>query len=310
MFEAIRMLRLFLFWFFISEESEVSLYMRRISERNVFPNFDLREEYEKIKDTLRSTSIHEKTVFDCMNVVDRRITGNRSVCDLLSYHYFELGAAFCGTFTSFDEMYNNFHLDEVIISEENILEFLQFAINCVIRVKALVQVNNHYKEQPNYLKGIISYMESLSSKLGTEITQDNETDEYFLQYKEDLAVVVSTQHPDLRESLNEYLRIDNRNNLKRKREILSTLFRRLESIESKLKGTEFNSLISDTKGFMNATRHVENDKSAFAKEFASLNDTEKENWCDESYSLFVSCMAVLPYIEFKPNITKIKQQTK
>jgi len=275
--------------------------MRRISERNIFPSFDLYKEYEKIEELF---SLNES-----INIPTIRGKQWFSIQFVVSEYF--LAWKLRGTFTSINEMrdelgINTFSMQKGRLTEETVLHFLQFAINCVNRARNIVQENNHWKFQNGYVDAIVKNINELASKLGTDIVFDRDINEYYLQYKEDTVAAIAKQNPDISESLYEYLRIDNRSNLKRKREILSTLFRYLESIEGELKGTEFKTLVSDTKAMMNAARHNENDKTAFAKEFANRNDEEKENWCDKSYSLFIACMATLPYIDEKVAIAAIR----
>lgn len=220
--------------------------MRRISERNTFPNFDLRKEYLKIEKLLSiDTPISYPYGYGVRSC---------SIQDAIAFSFLEWNLR--GTFISIDEMRYELGINTDLIlqelAEETVLHFLQYAINCVKRACDFVKKNHPCEFQSGYATGIAKNISELASKLGTDIVLDEHNDEYFLQYKNDTVAAVAKENPDISASLYEYQHINNRNNLKRKMEILSTLFKHLESLEGKLKGTEFKSLISDTKGMINA----------------------------------------------------------
>lgn len=134
-------------------------------------------------------------------------------------------------------------------------------------------------------------------------------DEVYIVYKNETSSIVSENNPDIEISLLEYRRIDNRGDLQRKGEILCTLSKKIESVEGKIKGTEYQALLNDTTFLLNKTgaRHwVEKDKLASAT-FLKMQPEELEKWYDTTFDLIVSCLAVLSYLNIKNQIRSIRQ---
>lgn len=138
---------------------------------------------------------------------------------------------------------------------------------------------------------------------------DNNTHELYIVYKNDVASAISIQNSDLEDSIVDYLKIDNRHDIRRKGEIICTLAKKLESVEDSFKGNEFNTLWNDTTFLFNniGARHnldPNNKKNAI---FLNLSDEEIERWYDHSFEMFLACIATLPYIGFKGEIKRFKR---
>lgn len=105
------------------------------------------------------------------------------------------------------------------------------------------------------------------------------------------------QHEDLSGSIMEYPKIDNRGDLQRKGEILCTLAKKLEPLESKFKGTAFATLCTDTTMLFNniGARHAWKPEHSVSSQFMAMNETELEGWYDNAFKMFLACMSVLPY---------------
>ena len=198
------------------------------------------------------------------------------------------------------------------LKEDIILDFLQYVANCVYQVDNIFKGYHHYNltlTDPKYINTIFDNVEALLTHLGAKLSFDRINEEFFICYDNEISDSISIQQPDIEYSLLEYLKIDNRNDLQRKGEILCTLYKKLESVSDKFKGTEFANLKSDTTFLFNKTgiRHwVEEDKLS-VETFEKMDEIEKTLWYDRTYNLFLSCMAVLPYLEIKEEINKIKK---
>ena len=279
--------------------------MKKISERNKFPKFDLLAEYKKIEYLL---SEHK-------SIYRRRYTYDFTIEEIIGISFLEWHLR--GTFISTEEMRAGLgikkeELDNEALTVDSVLAFLQYAANCAYRISLILGKEKYYEydfENSRYLNALMDNIHALMSHLGAELSLDEGGDEVFIMYSNAVSDVVSVQHPDVKDSISEYLRIDNRNDLKRKGEILCTLYKKLESVETRFKGTEFSKLIDDATFLYNTTgiRHwVENDKIA-AKTFEIMSDEKKETWYDKTFELFITCMAVLPYSEIKREIKAIKK---
>lgn len=282
---------------------------KKISEKNIYPQFDLFNEYEKIEFLLSENKV--------IGQLDR--WGGRKMPVLTMEDYINQ-VVFSdwnlrGTFLSINEMREGLEIDknELLspdINEEKILDFLQYAINCTIRVEATIKkFDALYIADKNYTKLLSDNIRALLTRLKATFELDKKTNEIFVAYQDDLSVVVAENNPQISDSLSEYNRIDNRGDLKRKGEILCTLFKSLEPIEKKFKGTEYASLASDTTFLFNkiGARHwVENDKIASVT-FLKMTPDELEKWYDKTYTMFISCMVTSAYLDIKPEIKQIKQ---
>ena len=127
-------------------------------------------------------------------------------------------------------------------------------------------------------------------------------------YKDDVASAVSEQREDLKASITEYLKIDNRNDLGRKGEILCTLAKKLEPHEKDLNNSKFKQLCSDTTFLLNniGARHSLNPENKIKAQFLTMEDEAVEQWYDRTFQMFLACVAVIPYLEYENDIKALK----
>ena len=281
---------------------------KRISERNIFPNFNLYEEYRKIEYLLSETK--------CVGREDAfgmRYNPQYSIEEYVNnYHFNEWHLR--GTFTSIAEMRRGFNIDNKSISdnpnEDIILDYLQYILN----IMALIQPHKLEKEclyikDPSVIDVIIDNTKLLIKHLNCHISVDKSRKELFIEYDNELSSIIETNIPEISVSLSEYKRIDNRGDLKRKSEILCTLYKMLESYSDDFKGTTYNGLYSDTKLLFNKSgvRHnVDKDAIACAT-FLKMDEKELEKWYDRIFDMFLSCMVITQYLKDKKDIENIKK---
>lgn len=282
---------------------------KKISEKNIFPQFNLYDEYAKIESLLS-----EQKVIGQLNRWGAHLLPTLTVEEYVNQVVFS-DWNLRGTFLSIHEMReglgietSEFYSEE--ISEQKVLDFLQYAINCTLRVDLTIKkYESLYISDKNYTKLLIDNIRALLLQLKADFELDRHTNEIFVVYQDDISVVVAKDQPQIAHSLTEYNRIDNRGDLQRKGEILCTLFKSLEPVEKKFKGTEYAQLASDTTFLFNKTgiRHwVENDKIASVT-FLKMTPDELEKWYDKTYAMFLSCMVTSAYLDIKPEIKQIKQ---
>lgn len=282
---------------------------KKISEVNIFPDFDLYTEYKKIE-----YLISEKHIIGDHDRFGHRRSPQFTLEDYINQLCFN-NWNLRGTFLSIGEMRLSLGIEKEQINGINIdaklvLDFLQYAANCTFRVALTIRrCSSAYIADENYITVLIDNMNALLNRLGARFSTDEETSEVFVIYNDDLSAVVADDHPEISNSIIEYKKIDNRGDLKRKGEILCTLFKRLEEDEKKFKGTTYEKLCSDTTFLFNkcGARHwVEKDKIA-SKTFSKMSNEELEKWYDKTYVLFLSCMVISQYLELKKEIEDIKR---
>ena len=280
----------------------------KISEKNIFPDFDLFEEYQKIEYLLS-----EANAIGTYNQFGKRINPRFTMEQYINDLYFT-NWNLRGTFISIEEMRMGLGIEKKRFSKENIstdlvLDFIQYAANCNLRVAETIEYcSTAYLADKNHINVLIDNMKALLNHLGAYFSLDKETSEVFVVYDDDLSIIVADEHPEIEISLVEYKKIDNHGDLKRKGEVLCTLYKRLEADEKKFKGTTYEKLCSDTTFLFNKTgiRHwVEKDKIA-SKTFLEMQPEELELWYDRTYTMFLSCMIISQYLDIKKEIDGIK----
>ena len=282
---------------------------KKISEKNIFPNFDLYNEYHKI-DMLLS----EKKTVGVVNKVGRVIHDYFTLEEYIEYVCFN-NWNLRGTFISIDDMRQGLGIEKSSftpndINEKHVLEFLQYAINCVNRVSTTIKSSKaSLLSDDTIILLLWDNITLLVEKLNCTLELDKKNQEIFISYNNSTATTVSTDYPDIKDSISEYIRIDNRGDLKRKGEILCTLFKKLESVETKLKANNFGAIASDATFLFNKSgiRHwVEQDKIA-CETFLQMNETELEVWYDKTFNLFLTCMVLAKYTDNMQDIKNLKR---
>lgn len=282
---------------------------KRISEQNIFPDFNLYEEYQKIEELLS----------------EKKVAGTISRYRKIIHHYFTLEEHIqhlCfndwnlrGTFFTIQEMRKGLGIEKGFVDSDNIdqnriLDFLQYAMNCVDRASTTIKtIYGSLLSDDTVITLLKDNIKLLVEKLNCSLELDSERQEYYIVYNNSTATAVSKYYPDVQDSISEYARIDNRGDLKRKGEILCTLFKKLESVEAKLKANNFVSIVSDTTVLFNKSgiRHwVAEDKIACAT-FLQMDKKELEEWYDKIFNMFLTCMVLAKYVDDIPAIKDIKR---
>jgi len=283
--------------------------IKRISERNVLHGTSLFTEYQKIE-----YLFSENRCIGRFNKFGAPLPSKFTLEQYLNDFAFS-GWHLRGTAISFYNLRDELGLSKEKIREEFnndiFVDFMQLCLNSVLRIE--MTLNNHsnafYISDKNLLSNIIDNCECILESLNYSCKLDEETSEVFVYEKNPIATAVAETNEDIANSLIEYGRHNIKGNLKRKGEILCTLYKKLESIEKRFKGTEYEKLASDTKFLFNKTgiRHcMEKDKFA-SKTFMEMSVDQLEEWYDNTYYLFLSCMVIFSYLELKNKIEEIKR---
>lgn len=291
--------------------------MKKISEQNIFPNFDLYDEYAKIEHL-----ISEKPVIGTFNPFAENFSFLISTSKINPTHtieqyvndndFFDWGII--GTFTAIDNMRKGLGIhkeqfNREVITPELVLNFLQYAVNCIFRFKEIFGIHKNERIIDEALIDVLlGNIKALSNRLGADFSGNDSTGEIFIIYNDNLSNAVVDDYPEIQRSLIEYRKVANSGDLQRKGEILCTLSKRLEADEKKLNSTSYKNLCSDTTFLFDKTgiRHyVEKDKIA-SETFLKMSPKELELWYDRTYDMFLSCMVISRYLDIKKDIKNIK----
>ena len=280
---------------------------QRISQKNVFPVFDIATEYKKLQNLFFDRSAFGK-IFPY---------GRSAPC--LSYNdclkEVFLNWELRGTFTSIEEMLLGLKISDDDFSanpsEERLLDYIQYITNAasfLISILKRKEYNVYFSRAETIFNAIADNSHFLLSRLGAEMVSS--PGEIWIIYKDDVASCVAEQNEDIKESIIEYLKIDNRGNLQRKGELLCTFAKKLEPHEGKLNSTEFKTLCSNTTELLNkiGARHALNDKDRIEKKVLRMGLVDQEKWYDYTFQMFLACMAVIPYIDIKGEIKLLKSE--
>jgi len=282
---------------------------QKITDKNIFPCFDLYEEYEKLE-----------AVFSNWSTIGTYNRWGERMAPAYSFEAYLRDLQFNswnlrGTFVNLAEMRHKLNIapDDFTkrgITEEQLLDYVQFLLNCGLRIGITIDhCRAAYLADKNAFDMLLQNCDYLLQKLHCDQKFDKVNKEVYIVYKNEMSSLISESNPDVEISLLEYRRIDNRGDLQRKGEILCTLSKKIEAVEVKIKGTEFQALLNDTTFLLNKTgvRHwVEKDKLASIT-FLKMQPQELEKWYDTAFDLIVSCLAVLPYLTVKDQIKAIRQ---
>lgn len=278
----------------------------KISDGNIFPVFDLEIEYKKI----RTLCLKEGVFGRYMNNARLRSHPSLSYRDLLQEVFLKWHLR--GSYTSLDEMLKTSGISEEEfaneVTEEKVLDYIQFTINAVSFLDKIADNDEYsvYKISDDVGNAIKKNCKYVAENLNAEIKKRR--NEFFLIYKDDIATAVSIEAPELKESIIEYQKHATKGNLTRKKEILCTLYKRLEFYEKRFKNTSFSNMFSDTKYIFNkVARHEYKESDHDSAKFKAMDEITLEEWCNRAFQMFLGCMAVLPCIDIEKEIKKIKK---
>lgn len=282
---------------------------KKISDLNTFPHFTLIEEYDKIENFFSNIF-----TVGIINRYGNKCEPEWAIESFLDEYCF-LDWKLRGTFMYIAEMRWHLHIAQDdfkknSITEDRLLNFLQFVLNCLKRVKEYIKKNNGvYWYDVKAFDAVNKNINLILNRLGTKAIAQKK--EIFIIYENEINTAIVNDCPEIRDSAIEYQKLSNRGNLKNKEEILCSLAKDLEKVEGKFKGTVFANMCSDTTYLLNKTgiRHwVEND--IVSKEtFLVMPPDEIEKWYDRTFEMILACMACLKYIDIQAEIKSIKQGT-
>lgn len=283
--------------------------MRRpISKKNILPDTSLFDEYQKIE-----YLFSENKCIGTFNQFGRSLSLEFTLEQYLNDLVFS-NWKLRGTAISFYNMRDERNLNKDRITKdftiEIFIDFIELCLNSIYHINQTINIHhNVYLSDKELLNIILENCKQILIKLGYGSDFDENTGEIYVYAVNNISTAVSENNEDIADSLVEYRRHDIRGNIKKKGEILCTLYKKLESIEGQIKGTTYEGLVNDTRFLFNKTgvRHwVEKDIIA-SKTFLKMEPDILEEWYDRTYDLFLSCMVIRSYLQIKKEIGDIKR---
>lgn len=179
----------------------------RISESNIFPKFDLFEEYKKIE-----YLISERPVVGQYNQFGKRIPPQFTLETYVNQLYFS-NWELRGTFLSVDEMREQLGIAKSIFSRESvnenlILDFCQYAANIVARVETTIgRCSIAYIVDSSHCKMVVENMTLLLGRLGAHFLTDRNSLEIGIAYDDEIGAAIESDFPEIKASLLEYKKL-------------------------------------------------------------------------------------------------------
>ncbi len=201
---------------------------------------------------------------------------------------------------------------QTAISEDRLLDYIQFVLNAIEFVDQRNGTDRVVMEKNNRIikKAIKENCLFVFERLNAELKK--EQSELYVVYKNDVASAVSIQQPKLEASIVDYLRIDNRDNIQRKREILCGLSTILEPHKGLLNNDNGFKLFDSTSFLLNnaGIRHAFKPDNRIHAKFQAMNKDDLIKWYDRTFQMILACVAEMPYLEFRDEIMELKDKNK
>lgn len=277
--------------------------MTKISERNVFPSFSSHEEYLKLKNLFCDKgAYYTEEAFHYVHY---------SLYDILRNSFLKWPLR--GSITSLEEMLKSFQIRDEDFnhdsSEERLLDYIQLILNAIqfFNTSNILIVSYHCNQGRIIQKAIAQNCALILEKLNAEVIETDS--ELYIAYKDAVAAAVSIQQPELAPCIIEYQKINNRDDLARKGEVLCSLAKILEPNEQMLNDNGYRQLCKDATFLLNKTgaRHALDPNDGIEAQFLAMEDQERIKWYDRAFKTVLTCMAVLPYLDFREEIKDIKR---
>lgn len=192
-------------------------------------------------------------------------------------------------------------------SLEQMLSYFEFVINMINLVAKITDM------EKGAIINIITIVENIKivlDKVNYKI--ENKGDYSTFIEKDPKAIAIAELYEDISDNIIEYRRFVIQGNIERKKEILATLSKKIEAIESNLKQNNYNYLIEEVNNLLNNLdiRH-NNLEGKNAKEvIIDMSQQELENWCDNTYDTILLAIMVNHYLEYKHEIKDLNKKLK
>lgn len=212
---------------------------------------------------------------------------------------------YSGTYISVRDMRSSLKLTEEDLSNNNkekLLLYYEFILNMISLLNRKLLPTDRYNQ--NSVNKLLNNIQIVLEKLNYKIVEKNK---YFYIVEKDISSsTISEIYPELSDVVIEYRRFDLKGNIVAKRNILQTLSLKIEGIESKLKGTTYNSLVRDLKNLYNNLHIRHNNLGENPNNNTiEMDDETLENWYDITYDTTLTALMICNYLDYHIQIDSL-----
>ncbi len=234
----------------------------------------------------------------------KRVSGSSTIENIIDKHYF-LKWKYRNTCLSINEFRIKANLPipdnkstYANIDVKKMLTYFEFVFNMLF----LINLQNH-RHLEDRMCTIARNIHFILDKFNYKMHSTEDGFHLIVKKSEEIAAVAEN-YPDIAEEIIEYNRFSLNGNLKRKRELLSTLANKFEAIRDKLKANCQSDLTKDIGTILNGLniRH-NNQNSDFVK---SLSNEELEKWYDRAYDTIILALMQNKYLAYKNEIKDLR----
>lgn len=241
---------------------------------------NFQEEYKKVEIMISYEEFYESgfpTTINDMLARNFRQWKKRGAYTSLEELRYQLGFSISKFRTS--DSLNSIYID---IEKTDYFLFCEMFFNLVFDLLDLLE---KYKELIIHIRYVLDTMSTVADKCGFEIKHID--DKYLVVEKNAVAIEVASAVPELANVILEYNGFLLKGNLERKQELLKKIADAIEPKRQEMNDIN-KSAVDDFFFLVNNMniRHNNVDKSdpaKYVKQFAELNDAEKEKWYDSIY---------------------------
>ena len=270
------------------------------SKRNLLPPISFIKEYITLKSMFEGKFFQKK---------DDRSFQLYSYYDLLDMFFIDWDLR--ESFLSLGELMNSLQIsDEYLkkdVSGNKLFLYVEFVLNGIDYVKEKAGDAFSVNKNTTFEKIVRENIDCLLERLDAKAEKQGNA--WIVSYKDELATALSILQPGLATIVSEYLKKENKENLERQREILSSLSNKLEPHEQSLNDNGFRQLCSDATFLLNKAgiRHAPSPNDRIESQFLAMDCSERIKWYNRTFKTILACMAVIPYLDFKDEIKEIKR---
>lgn len=253
-----------------------------------------------------------RKLFSEIGIIRRGINSysSHNIEDYVNEKWFLGWEPFRGNFLTIKEMRSALNIsDRDIVSNDQatMINFFEFVFNII---KLARQKMYHEIFDGKYYNILISNINNALDKINYKI--EDLGDYAIVIEKDPKAIAVGELYEDISENIIEYRRFAIQGNIERKKEILATLSKKIEAVESNLKQNQYAYLIDEVTGLLNSLDIRHNNKEgkyAHAK-IIDMPPQEQEEWCDRTYDTILLALMINHYLEYKKDIKTLNKELK
>lgn len=187
------------------------------------------------------------------------------------------------------------------------LNYFEFIINMI------TLVSNDKDMEKRALINIITIMNNIKiifERINYKI--EKKEDFSIIIEKDPKAIAIAELYDDISDNIIEYRRFAIQGNIERKKEVLSTLSKKVEAIELNLKQNNYSYLVDELTGLLNSLdiRHNNKEGKHAHEKIIVMPPQEQEEWCDRTYDTILLALMINHYLGYKGDIKSLNKELK